>query len=441
MRQNADAQRHSGECRYAEATPTGRFTRRAFLRGASLAGLGWLTPVGQLLTGLAQDAPRRDAARSVILLWLAGGPSQLETFDPHPDTEIAGGTRSVDTPLRGVQLAAGYPRLAEQMESLAILRSVVSREGDHERGTYNIMTGYRPDPTVVHPSIGAICAHELSVGRTEIPRYVSILPGQWPGQGGYLGNQFDPFKTGDPLNPVPDVASRVSSDRDAQRLRDLDIVEQTFRQRRANRSTATLHRETVANARTMMSSEQLRAFEVNREPAALRSAYGDTPFGRGCLAARRLIEVGVRCVDVTLGGWDSHADNHRIHGNLAAILDPAFSALIRDLKDHNLFDRTVVVCAGEFGRTPAINRLGGRDHWPNGFSVVLAGGGLRGGTVIGATDPAGRADPTDPVRVSDIHATVLTALGIEPGKVMTSPIGRTVVLSDGQPIRRLLPDS
>jgi hypothetical protein len=303
------------------------------------------------------------------------------------------------------------------------------------------MTGYRPDPTVIHPSIGAICAHELPAAHTEIPRYISILPGQWPGRGGYLGNQFDPFRTGDPLHPVPDLASQVSPERDAQRLRDLDVVEHAFAHRRANRTAATRHRETVASARSLMSSEQLRAFEVQRESLALRSAYGDTPFGRGCLAARRLIEVGVRCVDVTLSGWDTHADNHRFHADLAAILDPAFSTLIRDLKERHLFDRTVIVCAGEFGRTPAINRLGGRDHWPNGFSVVLAGGRLRGGVVIGATDPAGRADPTDPVRVSDIHATVLSAVGIEPGRVMTSPIGRTVLLSDGQPLQRLLRDA
>jgi hypothetical protein len=425
----------------SRAAGAARFSRRTFLHGASLAGLGWLAPVGQILTGLAQEAPHREAAHSVILLWLAGGPSQLETFDPHPDSAIAGGTGAVATPVAGVQLAAGYPRLAEQMESLALIRSVVSREGDHERGTYNLMTGYRPDPTVIHPSIGAICAHELPVARTEIPRYISILPGQWPGRGGYLGNQFDPFRTGDPLQPVPDLASQVSPERDAQRRRDLDVVEQAFAHRRANRTAATLHRETVANARSMMSSEQLRAFEVQRESAALRSAYGDTPFGRGCLAARRLIEVGVRCVDVTLGGWDSHADNHRIHTDLAAILDPAFSTLIRDLKERRLFDRTVVVCAGEFGRTPVINRLGGRDHWPNGFSVVLAGGRLRGGVVLGATDPAGRGAPTDPVHVNDIHATVLRAVGIDPGKVMTSPIGRTVQLSDGQPLRHLLRDA
>jgi hypothetical protein len=188
----------------------------------------------------------------------------------------------------------------------------------------------------------------------------------------------------------------------------------------------------------MMSSEQLRAFDVNLESARLRSDYGDTPFGRGCLAARRLIEVGVRCVEVTLSGWDTHADNHKGQRDQAAILDPAFSTLIRDLKERNLLARTVVICAGEFGRTPTINRLGGRDHWPNGFSVVLAGGGLRRGFVLGSTDPEGRREPTEPVSVADIHATVLSAVGIDPGRIMTSPIGRTVRLSEGQPLRRLL---
>jgi hypothetical protein len=387
---------------------------------------------------LAQNETRRDTAQSVILLWLAGGPSQLETFDPHPGTAIAGDTRAIDTSVRGIQFADGYPLLAEQMDSLAVIRSVVSREGDHERGTYNLKTGYRPDPTVVHPAIGAVVAHELAIGNTEIPRHISILPGQWPSRGGYLGDRFDAFRTGDPLNRVPDVTSSVSPERDAQRVRDLDIVENAFARRRGNRSEATLHRATVNSARTMMTSEQLRAFEVTRESTQLRAAYGHTPFGRGCLAARRLIEVGVRCVEVTLTGWDTHINNHEGHRTNAAILDPAFSALIRDLKDHRLLERTVVICAGEFGRTPTINRLGGRDHWPNGFSVVLAGGGLRCGTVVGATDPQGHGDPRDPVNVADIHATVLTAVGIDPAKTMQTPIGRTVPLSEGRPLRQLL---
>jgi uncharacterized protein (DUF1501 family) len=271
-----------------------------------------------------------------------------------------------------------------------------------------------------------------------VPRHISILPNQWPGRGGFLGDEHDAFKIGDPAQKIPDLASQVSSERDRQRLNDLDVVEQAFARGRRGRVEATMHREMVQNARTLMTSDQLRAFEVSREPEAVRTLYGDTPFGRGCLAARRLIEVGVRCVEVTLDGWDSHANNHEIQRKNLTVLDPAFSALIIDLKEHGLLERTVVLCMGEFGRTPAINRLGGRDHWPNGFSLALAGGGIKGGQAVGATDLEGKAPAADPVAVGDIHATVLTAVGIDPHKVMTSPIGRTTHLADGKPIAALL---
>jgi uncharacterized protein (DUF1501 family) len=410
--------------------------RRYFLKLAGLAGLSWLTPVGHLLARAAEKS--REPAQSVILLWLAGGPSQLETVDPHPGRDIAGGTGAIDTAVKGVQLAEGFDQLAEQMGHVALVRSMTSKEGDHERGTVLMKTGYRPDPTVVHPSIGAICCHELPAGSTDIPRHISILPNQWPGRGGFLGDEYDAFKCYDPAQKIPDLESPVPSERDRQRVADLDVVEQAFARGRRNRAEATLHRETVKNARAMMTSEQLRAFEINREPERLRKAYGDTPFGRGCLAARRLTEVGVRCVEVTLDGWDSHADNHAIQRKRAGELDPAFAALLRDLSERDLLRRTVVLCMGEFGRTPQINRLGGRDHWPNGFSIALAGGGIKGGQVIGETDPEGKNNPVNPVAVGDIHATVLTALGIDPHKVMTSPIGRTTKLSDGNALPALL---
>ena len=191
-------------------------------------------------------------------------------------------------------------------------------------------------------------------------------------------------------------------------------------------------------ARRLMSSEQLRAFDVSSEPLALRRSYGETPFGRGCLAARRLIEVGVRCVEVTLGGWDTHANNHSQIRSLLEILDPALSALIRDLRERGQLEHTVVLCGGEFGRTPAVNVAGGRDHWPTGFSVALAGGGIRGGTVIGATDPEGRRDPTDPVTVADMQATILSAAGIDLDQVNQTPIGRTVRFTEGRPLASLI---
>ncbi|MGP0064823.1 MAG: DUF1501 domain-containing protein [Isosphaeraceae bacterium] len=408
--------------------------RRGFLK---LAGVSWLTPVGRLLADQAERT--RQPAQSIILLWLDGGPSQLETFDPHPETRIAGGTKAIATAVRGIQLAQGYEHLAEQMASVALVRSMVSKEGDHERGTYLIKTGYRPDPMVEHPSIGAICCHELPVGRTDIPRHISILTEQRPSRGGFLGGEFDAFQVGDPKGTLPDVTSPVPSPREMARVQDLDLVERAFARGRRGRVETTLHRETLARARTMMSSEQLKAFDVSQEPAGVLAEYGDTPFGRGCLAARRLIEVGVRCVEVTLGGWDTHVNNHEIHKARAKVLDPAFAALLRDLARRRLLDRTVVLCCGEFGRTPKVNPLGGRDHWPGGFSLAMAGGGIRGGLAIGETDPEGIKDPVRPTSIEDVHATVLTALGLNPAKENTAPAtGRPIRLSEGRPIRDLL---
>jgi uncharacterized protein (DUF1501 family) len=408
--------------------------RRGFLK---LAGLSWLTPVGQLLARQAEQS--REPAQSIILLWLGGGPSQLETFDPHPDTRIAGGTKAIATAAPGIQLAAGFDRLAAEMGSVALVRSMVSKEGDHERGTYLMKTGYRPDPTVEHPSIGAICCHELPVGQTDIPRHISILAGQWPSRGGFLGGEFDAFQAGDPQGALPDVTAGVPAPRDLARVADLEVLERTFARGRRSRVDATLHRETLARARLMMSSEQLKAFDVSHEPASLRAEYGDTAFGRGCLAARRLTEVGVRCVEVTLDGWDTHVNNHSFQAAKVKILDPAFAALLRDLKSRNALDRTIVLCCGEFGRTPKINVTAGRDHWTNGFSLALAGGGLRGGVAVGATDPEGAKDPVRPATIEDVHATVVSALGLNPAKENVAPAtSRPIKLSAGRPIRELL---
>jgi Protein of unknown function (DUF1501) len=413
------------------------FDRRGFLK---LAGLSWLTPVGQLLADQAERS--RQPAQSIILLWLGGGPSQLETFDPHPDTRIAAGSKAIATAVPRIQLAQGFEQLADQMGSVALIRSMVSKEGDHERGTYLMKTGYRPDPTVEHPTIGAICCHELPLGRTDIPRHISILTGQWPARGGFLGGEFDAFQVGDPEGPLPDVTAGVPGPRDLARVRDLEVLERSFARGRRTRVDATLHRETLARARVMMSSEQLKAFDVSQEPASVRAEYGDTPFGRGCLAARRLTEVGVRCVEVTLDGWDTHVNNHAFQSAKVKILDPAFAALLRDLKRRNALDRTVVLCCGEFGRTPKVNLTAGRDHWTNGYSVALAGGGLRGGLAIGDTDPEGSKDPTRPASVEDVHATVLSALGLDPAKENIAPAtSRPIKLSQGKPIREVVAGS
>jgi len=415
-------------------------SRRTLLKLGGLAGLAWLTPLAELLALDAERQPGR-RPRSVIMLWLAGGPSQLETFDPHPGTDIAAGTGAISTSVPGIQLAAGLEQVASVMHEIALIRSVVSKEGDHERAVYNMKTGYRPDPTVVHPSIGAILTHELPNSKLEIPAHISILPDQWPARGGYFGAQFDAFKLADPQGPLPDVQSHVEKDRQAQRLASLDVVEQAFQSGRPAGldQNLTLHQNTVQRALRMMSSDQLKAFDLEDVPTSEQSPYGDTPFGRGCLAARRLVESGVRCVEVTLKGWDSHVNNHETQAERVRVLDPAFASLIRDLRERDLLEDTVVICGGEFGRTPKVNPLGGRDHWPHGFSIAIAGGGVRKGLVLGETDPSGEKQaPADPVDVEDIHATVQHLLGLDPEKEIMTPVGRPIALSQGTEIKPLL---
>jgi hypothetical protein len=411
-------------------------TRRDALRIAAGLGLSFALP-GLDLRAAQTRGPQRP--KSLITLWMGGGPSQLETFDPHPGTKIGGDTKAIDTKVPGLAVAHLLPRTAEQIHELCVIRSMVSKEGDHERGTYVLKTGYRPDPTLIHPSLGAIVAHELPVAGVEIPRHISILNSQWPARGGYLGDDFDAFKILDPRSNLQNMKARVEHDRQARRLNDLEVVEKTFRNRRHLQADATLHQETVRRALTMMTSEQLKAFQVEDEPAEVRAAYGDTPFGAGCLIARRLVEVGVRAIEVTLEGFDTHAKNFPGHEANAKILDPAFAALIHDLKQRGLLESTVVLWIGEFGRTPKINPLGGRDHWPTGFSAVVGGGGFRSGLVIGETDREGvKTEPADPIEVHDLYATILATLGVEYNKEMTTPIGRPMALCKGKPIERLL---
>ena len=418
---------------------THHLRRRTLLKAAGLSGLAWLTPVAELLALDAETGKGR-RPKSVILLWLNGGPSQLETFDPHPGKNIAAESTSINTSVKGLQLGSGLEQLAEQMDSVSLVRNIVSKEGDHERASYNFKTGFRPDPTLVHPSLGAVMCHQLEVAGTEIPRHVSILPDASFGRGGYLGDKYDAFQINDPGGTVPDVTRRVDQNRFQKRLNDVSILDREFaRGRVTGLSEKTLHRTTIDQALRMMDSEQLKAFAIEQEPQAVRDAFGDSAFGRGCLAALRLIEVGVRCVEVTLSGWDSHIQNHEFHDERKKQLDPAFASLLHELHQRGLFDETIVICGGEFGRTPTMNPAGGRDHWPHGFSIALAGGGFRGGYAHGETDPEGSRVPFDDgTTIENIHATVLSALGIDFATMLDTPVGRPLAISEGKPIPELL---
>lgn len=421
-------------------------TRRRFAQSAVAATGGvWLT---RLAERLAISAERKNAQpKSLLMIWLQGGPSQLETFDPHAGTKIGGDIKAISTSIKGIELADTMPATAEQLHHACLVRSMISKEGDHERATYHLKTGWRPDPTVIHPSIGAVLCHQ-SPDNIEIPRHISILPGQWPARGGYLGPSWDAFQIGDPAFPIPNLTKRVSDDQMQSRLGPLlNTLENEFQRGRLPDldRVRTVHRTATERAVTMMSSQQLAAFDVKSEPADTLQKFGDTAFGRGCLAAIRLLASGVRCVEVELDGWDSHINNHEFQSGRARQLDPALAATLSELSARGMLDNTVVFCGGEFGRTPRINPAEGRDHWPHGFSVLLAGGKLRRGYVHGATASDLTDKEEEPTRftsntvsVPDLHATLLHALGIDHEIENMTPIGRPLRWSDGQVVAALL---
>ncbi len=419
-----------------------RFSRRRLLTSGVCASMLAYSPWTAMAETLElQGKQTKSAVQSLIIVWLQGGPSQLETFDPHAGTLIGGETKAINSSLSGVQLADSMPATAEQMHLTTLIRSMVSKEGDHERATSNFKTGWRPEPTLEHPSIGAVMAYKANKS-IDLPQHISILPSQWPSRGGFLGPHLDAFTMNDPNHPLPNLVGHVEEDRRNTRLRMMtDVADAAFQKGRMKNLDSQRLQQTSTSARAiaMMDTEQLKAFDLTLESNDVRKSFGDNAFGRGCLAAIRLVEQGVRCVEIELSGWDTHIDNHNLQYARAKELDLALSSLLRELKQRELLDKTVVLCSGEFGRTPNINAAGGRDHWPTGFSSLLAGGPFRRGHVHGQTN-AKATDNWDkpeqlvenPITIPDLHATVLHACGIDPSEEFMTPIGRPMVWSEGQ---------
>ena len=435
----------TGSCSDRPANLTAPVTRRGALRIAAGIGLSFALPG---MTPRASAQRGTDRPTSLIMLWMGGGPSQMDTWDPHPGSIHSGPCRAIDTSVPGLQVSHLLPQMAEQMHRLTVIRSLVSKEGDHQRGTYFVQTGYRPDVTLVHPSLGAIVAKEVASDELELPRHIALATNGFAlPRGGFLGNELDAFNIPNPGLNIRNMRAGVGDKRQSRRLANLDVVSQAFRRGRGPRADATLHQHVTEEALRMMTSGQLKAFEFDSEPAATIDAYGDSRFGRGCLIARRLVETGVRSVQVTLNGFDTHADNYNGHITQCSQLDPAFASLMKDLADRDLLESTIVLCIGEFGRTPWINPLEGRDHWPNGFACVVGGGGLRAGHLIGATDPDMQSqdktlEPENPVKIPDLYATILQRLDIAYDEELLTAIGRPIARTDqGTPIPELLPNT
>ena len=406
--------------------------RRSFLRGITLgaAGLAGLS-FTDLMAVQADELRSRQMA--CILLWMAGGPSQLDTWDPKPGTDTGGDTRAIATIVPGIQLAHHFPRTARVLDDVAIIRSMTNKEGNHQRATYQLHTGYAPSGTVKHPSFGCVVGAELGSSKFDLPHIVSIgTRDVGSGQGaGILGVKYEPFQVPDPLKPPLNVALGVPAGRFARRLNLMHSMEVAGFGNSGGLDRVTEHHSVYKQTAGMVLSPHMQAFNVAHESVQTRGMYGETPFGQGCLLARRLVEAGVTFVEVRSNGWDNHTKVTDSVARNAGGVDPGFASLVTDLKQRGMLDRTLVIWMGEFGRTPKINPNAGRDHFPRVFSMAMAGGGVRGGQVIGSSTADGTAVKDQPVTITDLMTSFCHSLKIDPTKENISPQGRPIKIVDG----------
>ena len=396
-------------------------SRRSFLHGSLFATVAAALSSTGLRSALADDRPippgdrlpGHGKAKRAVLIYLAGGPSHIDTFDPKPGRETGGPFTPVKTPIPGVVLGQHLPKTAARMLDLALIRSMTSKEGNHSRARTLVHTGYPPEATVKHPTIGSSLAHEIAPAEFELPSFVSIGP-QQDGPA-FLGVRNAPFVVNDPRRPPDNMEyhDAVGQDRVERRLELLAELQKGFAQRSGEAVTAG-HDDMFAKAKRLMDSRLRETFDLDREKPADRERYGATRFGQGALLARRLLEAGVTCTEVVLGNWDTHDDNFTRVESLCGELDSGLAALLDDLRDRGMLDSTLVACFGEFGRTPRIHERGGRDHWARALAALLAGGGVMGGQVIGGTDADGTEPAYRPVQVADLHASLWHAFGVDP---------------------------
>jgi hypothetical protein len=422
-------------------------SRRDFLRVGGLGALGLSLP--QLLRA-EQVRPTRSGARakSVVLVYLGGGLSHHDSFDPKPEApeEIRGKYKTIATDVAGLQIGELLPMMARTMGKLSLVRSGAHNNDHHETATNWVMSGRFGSAFGDYPAIGAVVAHETGFSGT-LPPYVSVPRNPsftWElGKSAFLGGRYESFKTGDPNAAdfkVQDVspAEPLTTRRAERRQTLLDAVDGLAKKVEGNDQIATYDEFHQRAAAMLLSTDARRAFAIQEESDKLRDRYGRTTFGQSALMARRLVEAGVRFVTVNYGGWDHHAKIFDSLDKKLPEFDRGFSALIEDLHVRGLLDSTLVVCMGEFGRSPKVNKDAGRDHWGPAASLLFAGAGVKGGNVVGATDKHGGHATRRPVAPADVAFTVFDALGIDPHKQIVTPDGRPIeILDAGDTIREL----
>lgn len=412
-------------------------SRRSFVKTGISSFLGLIAMQHFGSSSFAQLENVIPRAKHCIVLFMSGGASQLDTFDPKPGTKNGGPFAAISTSAKGIQVSEHLPNVAEQAHHLSIIRSMVSREGNHERARYLLHTGYAPGGAVRHPTLGSITSHYLEDEFLDLPSCVNINSPTY--SGGFLGATHDPFVVKDPMMPVEDISypAQMDTNRFRERLKMLRAIEKDFIAKRTGRSTEA-HQAIYKKADELINSPKIDAFNLDDEPIATREAYGMNRFGQGCLMARRLVEAGVKFVEVSLDGWDTHQNNFERTKELLDMVDPAYAMLLKDLSERDLLDETIVLWLGEFGRTPRINENDGRDHHTNGWSAVVGGGGVRGGQIVGSTNEDGSQVVSGDVGVPDLFASLCFALGIDGDEENYSRSGRPIrVVNDGTVIEEL----
>jgi hypothetical protein len=425
--------------------------RRELLRVGGLTalglGLGDLFRFRRRVSANEQASPANPAAKSCVLIWLDGGPSHLETFDVKPEApkEVRGPLDSIATNVAGVRISECLPRTATMLDKLAIIRSMTSPLGEHNFGTHYLMTGYKPTPVLEYPTFGSVVAHTRETSQV-LPPHIAVpefrVGGGRSSGSGYLPAATRPFSVGG------DPAKADFQVRNLDFYRGLDVTRLGRRRRFVNvlndfsdeldqKAPTNTDSDLERAYQLVTSADAKAAFELSEEPRQVRQRYGGKSIGQSCLLARRLVERGVPFVTVNNRGWDTHDNLYtrlkegytgaKVGVGLIPSLDLALAALIEDLDERGLLDETLIVVMGEFGRTPKLNVAGGRDHWPRVFSTLLAGGGVRGGQVIGSSDAVGEGPKERPVTPSDLAATIYTLLGIDPKLELHT--------SDGRPVR------
>lgn len=411
-------------------------TRRRMLQGAGAASLA--TFMGMPVRDLVAAAPAAATAEHVILFWNGGGMSHIDTWDPKPGRPTAGEFKPIKTSADGVEISEIFPKVASQMHHASIIRSIAGVNGDHGRATYELQTSFQQTSnTTIHPGLGSVVVSQRDA-MGDLPAFVSI-GGRAP-RAGYLGQTCEAYYVGRPGERDPYLAFPEGISK-AQGNKRLDILAKMNMKTTKNLSAREMKAAEVAlnDAVDLMQSPELSVFDLEKEDPKTLARYGETDFGRAALLAGKLVETGVRFVQVNRGGFDLHEgifDPMRTHGE---VMDPALGSLVEDLAANGKLDKTLVVMLSEFGRTPRINQNGGRDHWAKVFSCFMAGGGIKGGQAIGTSDIDGMEPDERPVHVPDLHASVLHAMGIDYKQQLTTPDGRpmTLVRKDSKPIGEL----